>query len=517
MEAPGGSGVEIERLDQLIRELTELRHTMGVSALTEPEVKPGDWLASILETSPEVIALYDLDGRLTYLSRTLVAAGPQTYLGHRAEEFLPPREREIFSRAFKALLETGLTQKFEVEATNGRVFETRLAPVRLDGKIHRVLSLGADVTRRKKTEAALNARDQQLRLAAQSSGIGFWRWDVTRSTLELDVVAASMFGLTGPVTVPATVLADRLHPQERERVGAEVLANLADRVFRDVEARVVLPAGNTIWVLAKGQVSASKDAKVVEVIGGLLDVTKTRATESAVQHARRLESIGQLASEVAHDFNNLLMVIVNNLLAVHGNPGHPSRDQLLEEAMVASQRGAELTKQLLSFGKRRAAYETPLEINQVVEETLTLFRRVLSNNVEVEFLGGHELPRFLGDRGELEQVVMNLCVNARDAMPQGGRLSLRTEAVKLDARALDGYPWVKPGRFVLLWVTDTGVGIAPELLDQVFDPFFTTKPQGTGLGLATVYGLVKQHGGLVSVESTVGAGTTFKIFLPTLG
>ncbi|MFT3838626.1 MAG: ATP-binding protein [Myxococcaceae bacterium] len=506
--------MEIERLDQLIRELTELRHTMGVSPLVEPEVKAGEWLASILEASPEVISLYDLDGRLTYLSRTLVNAGPEKYVGRRPEEFLPPREAQVFVEAFKLLLETGLTQKFEVEATNGMVFETRLAPVRLDGKIQRVLSLGTDVTKRKKTEAALNARDQQLRLAAQSSGIGFWRWDVTRSTLELGESAATMLGLTGPVTVPLHVLADRVHPSDRDRVVAEVVANLTDRVFKDVEARLVLPNGKTVWVLAKGQVSASKDAKVIEVIGGLLDVTKTRTTESAVQHARRLESIGQLAAEVAHDFNNLLMVIVNNLLAVHGNPGHPSRDQLLEEAMVASQRGAELTKQLLSFGKRRAVYDTTLELNPVVEETLKLFRRVISNEIEVDFTGGPELPKFLGDRGELEQVVMNLCVNARDAMPNGGRLSLRTEVVKLDAGALEAYPWAKPGRYLLLWVSDTGLGITPELLEQVFDPFFTTKPQGTGLGLATVYGLVKHHGGLVSVESAVGKGTTFKVFLP---
>jgi PAS domain S-box-containing protein len=487
---------------------------MGVSPLEEPEVQPSEWLASILEASPEVISLYDLDGRLTYLSRTMVAAGPEKFIGHRPEEFLPPREAEIFRRAFKDVLETGLTQKFEVEAINGMVFETRLAPVRLDGEIQRVLSIGTDVTRRKKTEASLNARDQQLRLAAQSSGIGFWRWDVTRSTLELDVVAAAMFGLAGPTTVPASVLAERIHPQDRERLATEVLANLGDRVFKDVEARIMVPGRDTVWALAKGQVSASKEAKVVEVIGGLLDVTKTRTTESAVQHARRLESIGQMASEVAHDFNNLLMVILNNLLAVHGNPGHPSRDQLLEEAMVASQRGAELTRQLLSFGKRRAVYATPLDLNEVVEETLKLFRRVLANNVEIEFVGGHELPKLLGDRGELEQVVMNLCVNARDAMPNGGRLSLRTEAVKLDVRGLDGYPWAKPGQFLLLWVTDTGVGIAPDTLEQVFDPFFTTKPQGTGLGLATVYGLVKQHGGMVAVESALGAGTTFKVFLP---
>jgi PAS domain S-box-containing protein len=470
----------------------------------------------MLEASPEVIALYDLEGKFTYLSRTMVTQGPEHYIGRRPEEFLGPSEALVFQHAFQRVLATGMTQKFEVEANNGMVFETRLAPVRLDGKITRVLSLGTDVTRRKKTEASLNARDQQLKLAAQSSGIGFWRWDLAKATVELDVTAAAMFGFTAAGTFAFDPLFARVHPGDRERVKAELSANVLDRAFKDVEARLSAPDGKTVWVLAKGQVSATKEGRVVEMIGGLLDVTRTRASGAAVQNARRLESIGQLAAGVAHDFNNLLMVIVNNLLAVHGNPGHPSRDALTEEAMVAAQRGAELTRQLLTFGKRRGVYETPLELNPVVEDTLRLFRRVVSNGVEVSFLGGAGLPKVLGDSGELEQVVMNLCVNARDAMPNGGQLNLRTEAVTLDASALDGYPWAKPGRYLLLWVSDAGVGIEPDALERVFDPFFSTKPQGTGLGLATVYGLVKQHGGLVAVESTVDRGTTFKVFLPAV-
>lgn len=243
-----------------------------------------------------------------------------------------------------------------------------------------------------------------------------------------------------------------------------------------------------------------------------------RELEHRLARAQRLDTVGVLAGGVAHDFNNLLTVLMaaTNLARGAKTPGEIQRELDAIEDVV--ERGAALTHQLLAMGRTQVLQLTDLELGPLLENFVTLLRRVIPASINIELLGAHRGLIVEADKTQLEQVVMNLCLNARDAMPDGGRLTIETEIVLINGTYIETHPWAKPGRYVLLTVTDTGCGIAKEHLDRIFDPFFTTKGEhtGTGLGLSVTHGIVQQHGGMLHCYSEVGIGTTFKIYLPLL-
>jgi signal transduction histidine kinase/CheY-like chemotaxis protein len=238
---------------------------------------------------------------------------------------------------------------------------------------------------------------------------------------------------------------------------------------------------------------------------------------SRLQQSQRLEAVGQLTGGVAHDFNNLLTVVLGNaeLLAEQATD-RPQQRQLAETIAAAAQRGAVLTRQLLAFARRQTLDPRAIDVNQLLAALDPMLRRTLGEHIEIETIRGAGLWLALVDAGQLDNAILNLCLNARDAMPSGGRLTLETANAALDAAYAERYPDVAPGQYVMLAVSDTGHGIAPEHLKQVFEPFFTTKPKGkgTGLGLAMVYGFIKQSAGHVSIYSEAGHGTTVKLYLP---
>ena len=247
------------------------------------------------------------------------------------------------------------------------------------------------------------------------------------------------------------------------------------------------------------------------------DLTEWKRLEAQLRQAQKLEAIGQLAGGVAHDFNNILAAIMMHLGMLRLRPGldAETRDALLEVERTA-QRGADLTRQMLLFGRRSALTVQPLDLNGVIEDLLKMLRRLIGENVSLRFEGGAGLPAVEANAGMLEQVLTNLVVNARDAMPRGGTITLRTQAVELGVEDVAQHVGRREGRFVRVDVEDVGVGMGSEVLKHLFEPFYTTKEvgKGTGLGLATVHGIVAQHGGWVEVESAVGRGTTFRVYLP---
>ena len=233
--------------------------------------------------------------------------------------------------------------------------------------------------------------------------------------------------------------------------------------------------------------------------------------------AQKMEAVGQLAGGVAHDFNNILQGIMGYAhLLIDGAREKGESCEDLEEIYRGTERAAALTRQLLAFSRRQVMRPVSLDLNDLVSNLLNMLRRVIGEHIRLEWLPGSFLGAVLADAGMLEQAIMNLCVNARDAMPQGGTLAIETQNVRIDSQYCANHAWATPGRYVLLSVTDTGCGIAADIMDHIFEPFFTTKEEGkgTGLGLATVYGVVKQHKGMVNVYSESSKGTTFKIYLP---
>ncbi len=257
-------------------------------------------------------------------------------------------------------------------------------------------------------------------------------------------------------------------------------------------------------------------ARTAELEKALRDV---QATEEALRQSQKMEAVGRLAGGIAHDFNNLLQAIQGYVEMVAGAPELPAhlRDDLAQ-SQAAAERAAALTRQMLAFGRRQVLAPANLDLNEVVHHLMKMVARLIGEHIQLRVIPGKDLGTVWADRGQVEQVLLNLCVNARDAMPDGGTLTIETETVVVDAAWQASHPAARPGSYVLLRVTDTGTGIQAEHLPHIFEPFFTTKPQGkgTGLGLATIHGIVHQHQGMVQVYSEPGRGTTFKVYLPAV-
>jgi PAS domain S-box-containing protein len=288
--------------------------------------------------------------------------------------------------------------------------------------------------------------------------------------------------------------------------------------FRQVEANLRLLRSG-VWRQTRVQASTAllRTEGVSRVLVSLEDVSGRKQLEAQLLQAQKMEAIGQLAGGVAHDFNNILAAMMMNLAFLRASlrPG-PEAISILQELEKGAERAATLTRQLLLFGRRQMMQRKQLDLNEVVFGMLKMLRRLLGEHVEIIWKGSSDAVWVEGDIGMLEQVVLNLCVNARDAMPKGGHLTITTEIRAVGEREAQKFPDGRCGSFICLSVKDTGTGMDEATLRRIFEPFFTTKQmgKGTGLGLATVYGIVRQHRGWIDVESKLEVGTTFRVFLP---
>jgi PAS domain S-box-containing protein len=373
-----------------------------------------------------------------------------------------------------------------------------------------------DITERKRAEEALQAGEARYRSLIENLTQSVFLKDrdyrylaantpfcqtVGRES-EVDVLGKDDFDLYPPELAEQYRAADRLVLQEGKRLELEE-KNLINGMLRTVQ-KVKTPVFDD-------------HGQVVGVLGIFWDVTDQRNLEAQLRQAHKMEAVGQLAGGIAHDFNNLLTGILGNLsLALADLPmDHPSHE-LLASAEVAALRAAELTRQLLGFSRRTPLVSQPVDLNACVEETVRLLRRTFDPRIAIQLRQTVELWRVRGDASQIGQVLLNLCLNARDAMPEGGTLTVDTANLRIDEEAarlaLEG----RPGDFVRLRIGDTGVGMSVDVLERIFEPFYTTKEpgKGTGLGLAMVFGIVKQHQGWVECRSGVGAGTTFDVYLP---
>jgi two-component system cell cycle sensor histidine kinase/response regulator CckA len=288
-----------------------------------------------------------------------------------------------------------------------------------------------------------------------------------------------------------------------------------DGELRNTEITVKRKDGQELYVLLNARAVRNAGGDL-SYEGTVVDVTQHKLLQEQLVQARKMEAIGRLAGGVAHDFNNLLTIILGYAEILHGTLSRPVDRHQLESITAAASSAADLTRQLLAFSRKQILKPKTVDLNAIVAKTLAMLRRVLGENIVVETRPAPRLDSVLADPGQLEQVIVNLCVNARDAMPGGGRLTIATANVDLsaaDASLVDG---LAPGPHVMMSVGDTGAGMDKALQAKIFEPFFSTKEpsKGTGLGLSTVYGIVRQSGGSVSVQSQPGAGTTFTIYLP---
>jgi two-component system cell cycle sensor histidine kinase/response regulator CckA len=426
-------------------------------------------------------------------------------------------------------LETeGLVQGFEarLRRQDGSalwVLESARATLDDAGHILHIEGTVQDITERKAAEQALRDSEAKYRVLFDANPHPMWVIDrETVRILAANDAAVRSYGFSRQEFL-AMSAADLRPPEDVPNLHARLRATAAaPGVVAVGEARHRRKDGTVfdVDVVSSALTFDGRPAALAMAI----DISEPKRAAAALEklegqlrQSQKMEAIGQLAGGVAHDFNNLLGVIIGySELLLRDLPSGSPAARRMGEIRSAADRAAALTKQLLAFSRRQVLQPRILDLNAVVSEAQTMLARVISENVEIVTLLAPGLGRVRADPGQIQQVILNFAVNARDAMPAGGRLTLETRNVDLLGAAAERHPGLVPGRYVALLVSDTGAGMPPEVLEHMFEPFFTTKEQGhgTGLGLATVYGVVTQSGGHVEVESAVGRGTTFKVYLP---
>jgi PAS domain S-box-containing protein len=444
-------------------------------------------------------------------------------VGHLASEVLG---QEVFEQAVKSKLDEcfqGRVVRYEMKHKYPTLGERDLSvtyfPIEGATGIDRAACVMRDITERKRAEKALSDSEYWLKESQRISQIGSYVLDTISGVLTTSETTDRIFGI-GP-DYPRTVdgLKAVIHPEQRE----EVMDYFTDEVLGqskpfDREYRIIRPSDGQIrWVHGRGALVCDAAAKLTAMAGTIQDITVHKALEEKLRQAQKLEGLGRLAGGVAHDFNNLLTVIngYGTLLLRELKDGDPLRESV-EEIHKAGEQAASLTRQLLMFSRKQLIEPRPLDLNQLISDNLGMLQRLVGEDIEVETRFAPSVGTVLADPGQMHQVLLNLAVNARDAMPRGGSLMLATSNADVKEGDSALHPGLAPGRYVLISVADNGTGIEAEAREHIFDPFFTTKGQGegTGLGLATVYGIVQQAGGSISAHSEPGHGATFLIYLP---
>jgi PAS domain S-box-containing protein len=474
------------------------------------------WLAGILAHSTDVISILDLQGRMLYINQTKPSTTADKVVGRLATDFLPPPSAQLWNEAFARAVQTVEAQQFEVQSHGDYWWETRLVPIRSGDTVISVISIGSDITARRRAESELAAKEELLGMALSAARMGQWAWNIPSDQVVWDATTNGMLAWQGSraaVTLEGLVAA--VHPEDRELLRSNFDRARQAAVSPALEFRIVLGNGAERWLHLTGKVQLGEDGNPSDVLGGMLDVTHQRQSERALHRAQKLEALGQLAAGVAHDFNNMLVAIMGSVQLAQVAKTPSEQKELLSDAVSACLSAGDLTRRLLAFGRAQAVTEQAVDLSELLTETLHLLQRLIPPTIKVEVAIHPDLPAVLGDKGQFEQVVMNLCLNARDAMPQGGQLTISVAPVPLGSQppSSNGRE-MRFGHYVCLRVEDTGTGIPPERVARIFEPFFTTKEKGTGLGLATVYNIVKQHGGTIDVVSTPGHGSIFKVYLP---
>jgi PAS domain S-box-containing protein len=379
-----------------------------------------------------------------------------------------------------------------------------------------------DVTERVTAYQELRASEERARRAEtrlrelfDHAALGIWRTDAAGRVLAANPAVVRMLGYDSEEELLGVDVPSAICREPAERLAA--IERFRERGARDgIEVEWLRRDGTPITVRVTGRIVATAGEEEFETF--VEDVTERRSLEEQLRRSQRLESLGRLAGGVANDFNNYLGVIVGYAGLLRDRLDEPGMRGWTDEIAFAAERAAGVTRQLLAFGRQQVVRAEPLDLGRLLAESGGLLRRLIGEELDFEVRVPPALDRVLADRVQLEQVIVNLVVDARDAMPEGGRLVLSAENLVLDAECVESHVEAAPGRYVVLMVEDTGCGMDAETVRRIFEPFFTTKPhgKGTGLGLATVYGIVRQGGGHVTVASEPGVGTIFRIHLPSV-
>ncbi len=454
-----------------------------------------------------------------------------TYTGPKDEEFAlkigadrfmeKPCETEVLMTAVSEVTAAAARPEGESSAQPVQEEEVlKLYSERLVRKLEqKMLEAEREIQARQAAEKALRESESRLIAAQRIARMGDFTWDVETGEVTWSAALFDLMGYERPGTFDyARVNREIHHPEDLEHVIQWLEAGMASGQDRlePYEYRVIRKDGTVLFVRTVGIIQ-HRPGRKPKVFATIQDVTERKRLRAQLTQAQKMESVGRLAGGVAHDYNNMLNVIIGYAELALGKvkPGDPVQEDL-EEIRAAGKRSVEITRQLLAFARKQTISPEVLDLNETVEGMLKMLRRLIGEDIDFSWCPGEGLWSVKADPSQIDQILANLCVNARDAISGVGRITIETDNVSFDEAYCRDHAGFVPGDFVLLAVSDDGRGMDEKTLDRVFEPFFTTKGmgRGTGLGLATVYGIVKQNEGFINVYSEPGKGTTVKVYLP---
>jgi len=512
-----GCELTFTRVLTSIIDVTEQRR--AVRAMQESERR----YREVFECTSDIMYMLEVtsDGRFRNLAvnpafeRSIGLTAAQV-VGKCQEETVGPETAALVNAKYRRCVEAGtaVDEHAVLELPTGRrSFHSTLVPVRDErGRIYRLIGVSRDVTVQEQAHA-------EIEDLYNHAPCGYHSLDAEGTFVRVNDTELQWLGYSRDDLVFRRRFVELLTSASAEAFGRALEVFADTGVVRDLELELVRKGGAVLPVMLSASGVRDRSGRLAMTRATLIDLTARRKVEAQLQQAQKLEAVGRLAGGVAHDFNNILSVILMAASDILDNLGstHPVRDEALE-IEAAAKRATALTRQLLAFSRRQQIEPRACDLDQIIASLDKMLRRIIGEDVELRIVSDGAPHLVQADPGQLEQVLLNLAINARDAMPSGGRLDveLRALGVSNGAVSVFGLP---PRDHVVMAVTDTGTGMGPEVVAHLFEPFFTTKDvgKGTGLGLSTVYGIVKQSGGEVRVDTVAGRGSTFMIFLPALG
>jgi PAS domain S-box-containing protein len=396
---------------------------------------------------------------------------------------------------------------------------TRLAPA-----VERELAEAAERRKSKQAQEQLRESQERLALAVDATQLGTFDFYPPTGKLIWSKFARQHFGLSTEADVTYDTFLRALHPADRDHVIQTLQRALTYGTggdYADEYRTLGIEDGQERWLSSRGRVFFDAESQPVRCVGVILNITERKRLEQQLLQSQKLESVGRLAGSIAHDFNNLLTIINGYAHLILADMGpHDNQRDSMEELSKAAMQAATLTRQLVAFSRRQVAEPKIIAANEFIKDYENMLRRLLGENIELVLELDPQAGSFRADPGQMGQVLMNLAVNAKDAMPAGGKLVIETSCSLVDDHFARTHLYVSPGQYLVISLTDTGMGMSAEVKSHLFEPFYTTKEpgKGTGLGLSTVYGIVvNQSSGSIWVSSEPGRGTTFKLYFPSLG
>jgi PAS domain S-box-containing protein len=511
-EAVRGDGGQVVRVQGALQDVTEAKRR------EEDLTRLASHLSNTLESITDAVIVLDRQWRFTLLNteaEKMVDVPADELLGRVIWDCFPDVVGTSFEQHYRRAVEDNVTVAFEEEyVPSGRWFDVRAFPS-ADG----LTIYLRDVTEQHLARQTLLESEERFQLLSKATNDAIWDWNFATNSLTWNEGFVTLFGYSREEVEPTVECwYGRLHPEDSEGVLASIheVINGAKSSWSS-EYRFRRKDGSYANVLDRGYVIRAADGHAVRMIGGMTDITARKRLEAQVLRAQRMEGIGRLAGGIAHDLNNVLAPILLSIDLLRNEPDAAARGNILDTIAASAGRGADMVRQVLTFARGVDGQRVAVQMGPTLKDIEKLATETFPRNVRVRANVISNAAVVLGDPTQLHQVFLNLAVNARDAMPDGGALTLSAEITTLTARQA-AEQGLQPGRYVAITVEDTGTGIPPEIVESIFDPFFTTKEpgKGTGLGLPTTLAIVQSHGGTIRVSSKPGVGTRFRVLLPVL-